>query len=424
MAESASPGAAAASETAARPASTRRQLAFRTLGIPAFRLLLVAELFDFMAINARLIGQGWVIVELTDSDAWVGLVAGLPAIPVIALALVGGVLTDRFDRRLLQVSIFLSLSAIGFLTAILISTDTLRLWHLVVLAFPVAFLSTMRMTAGVTMTVDVVGRERIFGANAVITAVTNLGRFVGPGVGGFLIGQFGTGSVFYAIGAMLLLASGAMWFLRVEASSAPNRSNSMLSDLKAGLKYIGATPELRWLGVLALSLITAGMSMPIIPRWTRDVLDAGPEGFGIVLAAGGVGGLVGAFSLMASGQVRNLARTLVIVAGLWSAAIVAFAFSSSLPVSAFMFGVTGAAVAWWANTLRTMFQLAARDDMRGRVMSLFGLVSQMLALGWLIGGLVSEAIGPRQTLILAGVTVFVLYLFAYLRSAELRQIGK
>jgi len=86
--------------------------------------------------------------------------------------------------------------------------------------------------------------------------------------------------------------------------------------------------------------------------------------------------------------------------------------------------VIGATIAWWANSIRTMFQLTAKDEMRGRVMSLFGLISQTIALGWLLGGAVSELVGPQATFIIAAVTVFALYLFAYIRSPELRQIGQ
>jgi len=121
---------------------------------------------------------------------------------------------------------------------------------------------------------------------------------------------------------------------------------------------------------------------------------------------------------------NQLARVLVIVVAIYSLAIIGFAFTSSLIMAALAYSVVGATVAWWANTVRTMFQLASKDEMRGRVMSLFGLISQTIAFGWLIGGLVSEAIGPQMTLILSAVLAFALYFFAYVRSAELRQVGR
>jgi predicted MFS family arabinose efflux permease len=71
-----------------------------------------------------------------------------------------------------------------------------------------------------------------------------------------------------------------------------------------------------------------------------------------------------------------------------------------------------------------MFQLAARDDIRGRVMSLFGLISQAIALGWMLGGALSELIGPQLTFLVSAALVVTLYVFAYARSLELRQVGR
>jgi predicted MFS family arabinose efflux permease len=176
--------------------------------------------------------------------------------------------------------------------------------------------------------------------------------------------------------------------------------------------------------VLAIAVMFAGMAMPLFPRWSRDVLGTGPEGYGFILAAGGVAGLVGATALILSPPFKQLARVLVVVVAIYSLAILAFAFTSSLVAAALAYSVVGAMVAWWANTIRTMFQLASKDEMRGRVMSLFGLISQTIAFGWLVGGLVSEAIGPQMTLITSAAFAFALYLFAYLHSPELRRVGR
>jgi len=152
--------------------------------------------------------QGWVVLELTHSDGWVGLAAGLPTIPVIALAMFGGAITDRFNRRVIQMWSFTLLAITGFLTGILIDTDVIQLWHILVIAFPVAVVITLRMTAGVALVVDIVGRERVFGANAVSTAVTNIGRFAGPAIGGWILAQYRADKAFYFVGFALLLAAG------------------------------------------------------------------------------------------------------------------------------------------------------------------------------------------------------------------------
>ncbi|MEE8046325.1 MAG: MFS transporter, partial [Dehalococcoidia bacterium] len=118
--------------------SSRRLLALETLKIPSFRFLIAADFFGFIGFNTRLMVQGWVVLELTNSDGWVGLVAGLPAIPVIALALFGGAISDRVNRRVIQMWTFVLLALSGFVLGLLIETDSIQLWHLIAIAFPVA----------------------------------------------------------------------------------------------------------------------------------------------------------------------------------------------------------------------------------------------------------------------------------------------
>lgn len=157
-------------------APSRRLLAFEALKIRHFRYLLVSDFFQMLGFNTRLMVQGWIVLELTDSDGWVGLVAGLPAIPVIILALFGGAISDRVNRRVIQIWTFLLLALSGYVLGLLVQTEAIRLWHLIAMAFLVSMMTTLRMTADSAMVVDVVGRWRIFGANALSTALGNVGK--------------------------------------------------------------------------------------------------------------------------------------------------------------------------------------------------------------------------------------------------------
>jgi len=199
------------------------------------------------------------------------------------LALYGDVITDRVNRRIIQVWTFLLLSLSGFVLGLLITTDAIRLWHLIVVAFPVAVLVTLRSTAGAAMVVDVVGRERIFGANALSSALTNVGRFAGPGAGGWILANHGAGTAFYAVGAVLLASAGLIWFVDLENPPKTEPTKSIMDDFKQGIRYISSTPELRWLALLALAIMFSSMALPLIPRWARDLLGTGANGYAFLL---------------------------------------------------------------------------------------------------------------------------------------------
>ena len=226
----------------------------------------------------------------------------------------------------------------------------------------------------------------MFGANAANTAISNIARFAGPALGGWLLAKYGADYALYLVGAALLVGAGLMWFVKMENPVSSEKKKSLIADFKSGISYIYGTPELRWLALMALSIMAAGMSMPLGPRWARDVIGTEADGYAVILVGASVGGFIGAVALMLAPQIKQLARPRVFVGIAWALAMIGFSFTTSLIPAAIFFGIQGGSVAWWANTIRTMFQLAAREDMRGRVMSLFGLISQAIALGWMLGG--------------------------------------
>ena len=129
-------------------------------------------------------------------------------------------------------------------------------------------------------------------------------------------------------------------------------------------------------------------------------------------------------TLIAAGNVRRLAVVLLACALAFAVLVAAFAFSVSLLVASAIGLGLGIVFIWWPSTLRTAFQYVGTDEMRGRVMSLFSLVGQFLTLGWLVGGLLSEAIGPQATMLLVAGVCALLNVLTYVRSADLRNIGR
>ena len=330
---------------------------------------------------------------MTDSDAWVGLANGLPALPVAVLAVFGGVLADRADRRALLVCARLTFAAAGATTGVLIAVDVIELPHVVVLALVASAAATFGGTLSQTLVVDVVGRDRAFSANAFFGLATTVAAVAGPAIGGFLIERFGADAAFYAVAAVAVSAAAFASRIRVKRSAPRSRDTSVIDDLREGLRYAMATPALRWLLLLGFLLVFAGMYLPLVPRYVRDVLGEGAGGYGTLLAAMGLGGLAGSVTLIAAGNVRSLALLLGASAVLYLALMIVFALSTTLwlsSVAAFGFGVL---TVWWITAVRTALLITASDEMRGRVMGLMGLNLQMLTLAWLVGGLTSGLIG-------------------------------
>ena len=135
-----------------------RIAAFETLSIPSFRYLLADNAFNMVGVQARMMAQAWLVLSITDSDFWVGMVNGLPAIPVVFLALFGGVMADRLNRRIMLVWVRVAMAVLGLITAFLVTAGVVELWHLMILAFFVSVTQSLGVTANQTMMVDIVGK--------------------------------------------------------------------------------------------------------------------------------------------------------------------------------------------------------------------------------------------------------------------------
>ena len=196
----------------------------------------------------------------------------------------------------------------------------------------------------------------------------------------------------------------------------------MLRDLVQGLGYIRRTPEVRWLVSLTATVPLAGVLFFTMPFFARDVLQVGSEGLGIFVATYGVAALASSIFLTLLGNIRHKALVVVLSALVYAGGMLIFAFSESFYVSLVAVGLTGAASTFWKNTTATMVQTSAADEMRGRVMGVFGMGAQMLALGWLLGGVLATVVGVQVTLAIAGILIAALNLFVYARSREVRQI--
>ena len=401
-----------------------RLAALGTLRNRAYRYVVLSAMLNNMAKESRMMAQAWLILALTNSDAWVGGVAGLPALLAAASAPLGGVFADRWDRRRMLMLVRLALAATALLTALLVGGDLIQIWHLLALAFVIAVLDVSGLTAGQTMIIDAVPRDELFNANALFSAALNLALVLGPALVGVILAQ---ADVSWAFGFSALLYIGsalAASRIHVGQQKRDTQATSVLLDLKDGMNFVRESSVLQWLLIVGLSGIAVGVWFALVPRFAKDVLESGATGYGAILSARGAGGLVGVLMLLMAGRVRHIAAVLVGSMVVFALLVMVFALSTSMIVAtATAFGL-GIVFVWYPATLRTAFQFSAVDAMRGRVMSLFSMLGQLLGFGWFIGGVLSEWIGPQFAIMSCALLAVAVHLVAYARSADLRNLGR
>lgn len=413
---------AGADGSAAAP-PIRRPMFLETLSNGTFFGLWLSNGFAYMGMRVRDMAIAWLVLDMTDSSLWVGVVNGVPTISVVVMSLLGGVLADRIDRRLLLLWSRFSLGVLMYLTGFLISSGSVELWHLIAIAFVAVGVIGADMPIGRTMVLDIVGKDRLVNATSLSSLIMDVGGIVGPAIAGAIINNMGVDAVLYVLSVTYMAAFLALLATTSKSAIKKDNDSRVLHDLMEGFAYIRRTPKVAFIVALAATVPLAGVFFSMVPVYARDVLQIGAGGFGTLMAAYGLGALASSVILTIGGEIGRKSIVVILSALVYAAGMIGFAFSGSYEMAIVAVFITGMASTYWKNTTITMLQISVADAIRGRVMSVFGIGVQMLALGWLIGGVLATLVGPQTTLIIAGVLIAMLNGSVYVASKEVRQIA-
>lgn len=325
---------------------------------------------------------GLLVLDVTGSSAQLGLVLFLYGIPNVGFMLIGGVIADRTNRRLLLIVTQGIVGALILALALLTVAEAIAMWQVYASAAALGIVQALNMPARLAMVADLVGEPSLLDAVVLINAAVHAGRIVGPALAGLLIEGWGLSSglflnaVCYGISA-LCLARIAHEQIQEAAQPRP-----WLQNVKDGFGYIRATPVVLTVLVITCAFGGFGMShLQVIPAFAKDVLDSGAAGTGLLFLASGVGSLIGALALTLLDGAR-LYRWFLIFLVLFSSCLTLFAWSNWFWISWGLFlvvGILSLGTVWPVAT--TILQRATPREFRGRVMGVFHLTPGFHYLG-------------------------------------------
>ena len=309
---------------------------FTSLRQRNFRLFWFGQIISLMGSMMQIIGQTWLVLDLTHSPWQLGLVGALQALPILLFSIFGGVFADRWPRRRV---LLLTLSAAmiqALLLWILIATGTLQLWHLYMLVILLGLTNSLSRPASRAFIVELVGREDLPNAVALNFSISNLARIVGPGLGGIIIATGGVSTLFLLNALSFLPIIVGLLLIRgyeLHAQVPQHRSLSVRQSLREGIDYVWKTPAiLLVIFVVGLVLLFGSNFNVVLPLFATNVLHVGATGFGFLSAATGLGALLSALWLAWNNQ-RPTIRSMLIGMLLFGLLEGAFALSRLYPLS-------------------------------------------------------------------------------------------
>ena len=369
---------------------------FSTLSIRDFRLLWGSSGFYVIGASTELIAQGWMVLLLTDDSAlWVGIASGTRGVGHIIFALIGGVLADRLSRRMILTT-FRAISGLVLLgLAVLVLQERAELWHILVVVFIQGSVDGITAPAFNGLIYDTVGPRRLMNAVAYTLGGFHIFWTVGSVLAGNLINSSGIGAAYALAGVVYSTSVIPLLFMKV-ARSGQQRQESIWRNLGQGLAYVAGNSSLRALLILSVLTETFGFSyMIMLPVIAKTVLNVGPDGLGYLFAAGGAGGLIGTAVAAAFSDYPNKWRLLTIGTLSAGTGIVLFAFSPLYAISLVLVAIIGLSLVMYDASLNTLLQLTSDENMRGRVLGLYGMTWGFTpGGGFLVGAIASIATAP------------------------------
>src|SRR5438309_521185 len=251
---------------------------------------------DFIASIGQFVREialYWLAYEMTGSAMALGILGLCEATPRLALSVVGGVIVDRYDRLPLLTAIQFLCAVPVFAMVALYFIGVLQFWHMVVLETLLSIIRSMNPTAGQSLLRDLVPEEDLMSAVALYSLGFNSARIIGPSLGGVLMLWINVGGCFIFYGVTLLFSGFELLLVRLVNTAKPSAGSNWLREVKEGLSYIGGAPLVLSSTLAAYALSTfVGTYQRFLPVFAKDILDVGPDGLGVLMAASGVGAVL------------------------------------------------------------------------------------------------------------------------------------
>jgi predicted MFS family arabinose efflux permease len=392
----------------------------RSLRHRQFRYLWLGQLATTNGLWMDQITRGWLVYQLTGSAAQLAVASAVRSLPLLFFGLVAGVLADRWDRkRLLMAAQGLNV-VLNLALAALILTGLVEVWQVYVTGFLSGIGQAVQQPARQSMLPALVPRTDLQNAVVLNSGILNIAQAVGPALGGVLVASVGMGWTYVAQAGLFVAGMAATAVLVTPPLRGRQVKESMLAGIAGGLRYVRGNSVL--LALLLLALVPMFFGSPytsLVPLFAAEILDAGPQATGMLLAATGFGSIVSLIVLASAPPLPRMGRVLVVGAVLYGVSICLFAVSTVFFVSFVLLFLAGVTRGAYRTMNHTMLLAETEDAFLGRVNSIYLLDRGLVPLGTLILGLMATLIGASAAVFIMGSACAVLSLASVAVSRRL-----
>ena len=367
-----------------------------------FKILFSANFLSNIGTWAQGVAQAWLILELTDSGTYLGIVTSLQFAPILFFSISGGKIADKFNKRkvLMLTNLTAGISALSVATLVL--TENIKIWHVMFFAFMLGMGNAIDAPVRQSFNVEVVGKQDLPNAVGLNSTNFNVGRLIGPGLSGLLIAAYGTGVSFLFNGISYLFVILALISIREnELFIEPKKSSS--TKIREAMEYVAARPDILAVMITVFFATSFGLNFNIFnTMMATQVFDKGAAEYGALGSILAVGSLSGAI-ISARLEKKRGPRFVMIGSMIFSAILILSAFAPTYLVYSILLPIIGCVALLTFIGANTMVQLRTDSQIRGRVMGIYltvflggtPIVSPFI-------GIMTQEVGTRPTVAICG----------------------
>lgn len=367
-----------------------------------FKILFSANFLSNIGTWAQGVAQAWLILELTDSGTYLGIVTSLQFAPILFFSISGGKIADKFNKRkvLMLTNLTAGISALSVATLVL--TENIKIWHVMFFAFMLGMGNAIDAPVRQSFNVEVVGKQDLPNAVGLNSTNFNIGRLIGPGLSGLLIAAYGTGVSFLLNGISYLIVIIALINIR-ESELFIEEKKSSSTKIREAMAYVAARPDILAVMITVFFATSFGLNFNIFnTMMATQVFDKGAAEYGALGSILAVGSLSGAI-ISARLEKKRGPRFVMIGSMIFSAILILSAFAPTYLVYSILLPIIGCVALLTFIGANTMVQLRTDSQIRGRVMGIYltvflggtPIVSPFI-------GIMTQEVGTRPTVAICG----------------------
>jgi MFS family permease len=390
-----------------------------------YRLYFAGQSVSLIGTWMQKTAVSWVIYTLTHSTFMLGLTLFASQFPSFIFSLMGGVVSDRYNRYRVLITTQVASMVQALLLATLILFKHYAVWEILSLSVVLGIINAFDVPARQSLVYEMVeDKSDLPNALALNSSMVNLSRLIGPAIAGIILESLGDGVCFLLNALSFIAVIGSLLLMKLPKYITKEHTKNVFGELKEGMSYIKRTPSIAFVLVMLalISLLVLPFST-LIPYYAKDIFHGTASTFGVIDSFIGLGAFSGAIFLASLAAGSNLKQILFINTLVFGAGLILFSHESSYPLALVFVTIAGFGMMSQITVSNTLIQTVVAPEMRGRVISYYAMAFfGMQPIGGLLVGSVSKWIGTTDTLMAEGCAALLIGLlhWAYLRKEKLK----